>query len=322
MKRLLVILSIVLIMTACKENDPDIHKTWAERLGFPRGSRVLILHADDVGMNHEANTAAQSLLENERIQSAAAMVPCPAFEEFTNWILNNPEVDLGLHLTLTSEWSTYRWSTVADSVPGLLDEDGFMWHEVADVVQHASADEVEKEIRAQIENAVSYGIQPGHLDTHMGTLYGRAEFAERFLKVAEEYDIPALVIEFTSEILDRLRSDGINIPDDVVDITAEYSLPKVDDFYAVPYGATYKEKKQNFIDLVQSLKPGITEIIFHPNHDSSLLRQITVHWQQRIWETDMFHDTEIIQFLANEDILFTDWKDIMARFRSINRTDQ
>ncbi len=309
-------------MVSCKEKEVQIdsQNTWAEKLGFPEGRKVLILHADDIGMNHEANTAGQSLLENNYIQSASIMVPCPAVEEIAEWSVNNPEVDLGIHLTLTSEWETYRWGAVADSVPGLLDGENYLWREVADVVQNATADEVEKEIRAQIERAKTLGIQPSHLDTHMGTLYGSPEFAERFLKVAEEYGIPAMVIEFTPSILERFRSDGIYIPDKVIDATSRYTMPKLDNFFATPYGATYEDKKQKFIALVQSLDPGITEIIFHPNHDSVLLREITSLWQQRIWETDMFLDPEIIQFLADEKIIFTNWKDMMTRFTSADRS--
>src|SRR5438105_12014698 len=88
-------------------------KTWAERLGWPAGKKVVIFHADDVGMCYEANQAAQRALTEGNYRSAAAMVPCPWFNEMAAWSAAHPQYDVGLHLTLTSEWRSYRWGPVA-----------------------------------------------------------------------------------------------------------------------------------------------------------------------------------------------------------------
>ncbi len=133
-------------------------------------------------MCEEANLATMHMLENDWIQSAAAMPPCPNFEEMIAWAIAHPDEDVGLHLTLTAEWKTWRWGTVApaEEVPGLIDPEGMMWHDVPQVVMHASAAEVEKEIRAQIEKSLALGYRPDHLDTHMGTLFGSAELYQGF----------------------------------------------------------------------------------------------------------------------------------------------
>lgn len=174
------ILLVLFIACGGSSEKSEVGATWGERLGYPNDKRVLILHADDIGMCYEANVAVKSYLTEDFIQSASAMVPCPWFNEIADWYREHATEDIGLHLTLTSEWEVYRWGPVADpgNVPGLLDPHGYLWPEVVDVVKSASAAEVEKEIRAQVERSISLGIRPGHLDTHMGTLYASAPFTE------------------------------------------------------------------------------------------------------------------------------------------------
>ena len=315
---LIVLITMAISFVSCSTiNNSDLKgDTWAEKLGFPKDKRVIILHADDMGMCPEANEAGSKYLSEDKIQSGSIMMPCPASDEFIEWYKNNPKKDIGIHLTLTSEWKEYRWGPVANNgeVPGLIDPEGFFWHEVPGVVQHATPEEVEKEIRAQIEKALAAEVKPGHIDTHMGTLYGSLGFTKAYLKVAMEYKIPAMVIEFTEEVIRKFRAQGYPITDEMVTFASDYSLPKLDDFYAAPEGKTYEEKKQAFYELVKSLKPGITEIIFHPSVESDNLKSITNSWQQRVWEAKMFGDPEVIKFFKDEGILFTNWKDMMERF--------
>ena len=319
---LLFISFIALLCAGCAEKpQKDEPATWAEELGFPAGKKVIILHADDAGMCEEANIATAHYLENNLIQSAAVMVPCPNADEFIQWAIDHPEKDVGLHLTHTSEWKTYRWGPVADpgEVPGLVDPDGMFWHEVPDVVMHASADEVEKEIRTQIERAITMGYQPDHIDTHMGTLYGHPGYVEVFYKVAEEYGIPANVIDLSDSLVaDRFRKEGYPIDDNVIGMVDEYTLPKLDNFTSVPGGPTYEEKIENFKNLIRSLPPGLTEIIFHPSVETENLKTITNSWQQRVWEAEMFSDPDLIKFFEDEGIIFTNWKEIMKRFNKTN----
>jgi len=293
--------------------------TWAERLGYPAGKKVIMLHSDDAGMCEEANIATISLLENGFIQSAAAMPPCPNFEDLIEWAKENPQIDVGLHLALTSEWKTYRWASVlpVDEVPGLIDEEGKLWRSVEEVVQHATAEEVAKEVRAQIDKSIALGYRPDHIDTHMGTLYGHPEFAKAYLSIAMEYGIPANAIDMAdSAVVAYFRSVGYPITDDLISFMDSYSLPKLDNFTSAPNAKTYPEKVQAFKDLISSLRPGITEIIFHPSTPSENLKSITGSWQQRNWEAEMFADPDLIQFFKDEGIIFTNWKEIMKRFEA------
>ena len=300
------------------ETTKEEPKNWADKLGYPAGKKVIMLHADDVGMCEEANIATKNYLSKNLIQSAAIMIPCPNSKEFVLWAKENPKIDVGLHLTLTSEWRNYRWGTVAEpsEVNGLIDPEGKMWSSVEEVVTNASAEEVEKEIRAQIEQSISWGYRPDHIDTHMGTLYGHPSFVKAFFKVAEEYAIPASAIDLSdSLVVKKFREAGYPIDDSVIKLAANYSLPKVDNFTSAPKGVTYKEKIENFKELIRSLKPGITEIIFHPSIETANLKGITGSWQQRDWEAKMFSDPDLIKFFKNEGIIFTNWKEMMKRFK-------
>lgn len=290
---------------------------WAERLGYPAGKKVIMLHSDDAGMCEEANIATQNYLLDGHIQSAAAMPPCEYFDEMIEWAKQHPEIDVGLHLALTSEWKTYRWPSVTpvEEVPGLIDPEGKLWRSVPEVVQNASVEEVAKEVRAQIEKSLAMGYRPDHIDTHMGTLYGSPAFAKAYLEIAMEYGIPANAIDMSDSLVVKYyREAGYPITDEMISYMESYTLPKVDNFTSAPNAKTYEEKVEAFKQLIRSLRPGLTEIIFHPSVETENLKSITNSWQQRVWEAEMFADDDLIQFFKDEGIIFTNWKEIMKRF--------
>lgn len=322
MTRLLIIFLLITI-TSCtgnNGNNSDSHSTWAEKLGFQKGERVLILHADDMGMVQEANDATIFLLENGFIQSASAMPACPAYEEAIQWAIENPQYDVGMHLTLTSEWRRYRWGPVADAskVPGLVDPDGYLWPRVPDVVMNASSREVEIELRAQIEKTLEMGFQPTHMDTHMGTVFGSPDFTRVYLDLAEEYNIPAMIIDISnSGLVDEYRESGFPVTDGLLQIIDDYSLPKLDYFGSVPKADSYEELREKFFEQIRSLKPGLTEIIFHPQYATEFSKTISGSWQQRAWEVELFADPVVQDFLRDEGLVFTNWREIMKRFEQL-----
>jgi len=295
---------------------------WAEKLGYPTGKRVIILHADDIGMCPEANLSAKQYLRGELVQSASVMMPCRDAEDFIVWAKDNPTKDVGLHLTLNSEWASYRWGPLSDvwMVPGLIDREGKLWHTREQVVEHASPEEVEMELRAQIEKAIRLGYRPNHLDTHMGTLYGSHKFTAVYLKLAEEYRIPAMVVDVNNPtMLQTYRDQGFPIDSKMIELINNYKLPKVDFFTPIDGNAgSYEEKRENFFELINSLPPGLTEVFFHPSEPTENLKSITKQWQQRSWESKLFEDPKVKTLLEREDILLTNWKDIMNRFNRIN----
>ena len=294
-------------------------KTWAERLGWPAGKRVVILHADDVGMCYEANQSVQRALTQGAYQSAAAMVPCPWFNEMAAWSIAHPEHDIGLHLTLTSEWKTYRWGPVAaaDKVPDLRDPLGYFFPDVQSVAQSAKPEEVAREIRAQLTRARRMGMQPSHLDTHMGTVYARPDYTQVYLQLAMEEQIPAMVVEMTPVTREKFQKQGYPITETSLKLVASYTLPKLDDFHSVTEGKTYEEKRQKLLEEIRLFPPGLHEIIFHPSVETEGLKKITNSWQQRVWEDRLFADPEVLRFLKDNGIIVTNWKEVMARFKKI-----
>ena len=165
-----IFLLALLLLSAAAVNG---QQTLAERLGYPRDAKLIIVHADDLGMAHSVNAATTKAFETGLVNSASIMVPCPWLTEIAAYARANPKADLGLHLTLTSEWTNLRWGPVMskDRVSSLLDKDGSFHLTETEAAKAADPKEVELEIRAQIERARSLGIVPTHLDSHMGTLY-------------------------------------------------------------------------------------------------------------------------------------------------------
>lgn len=311
--QLMSLLVILFMITSCSNEKKN---TNAEKLGFPSGAKVLLMHCDDAGMCDEANIAVRNYFETGDIQSAAVMVPCHNAEEIILWAKTQEAPDLGVHLTLTSEWKTWRWGPVADTlkVPGLVDPEGKMWHDVPDVLMHATAAEVETEVRAQIDKVLGMGFRPTHIDTHMGTLYGSIDYLKVFLRIAQEYNLPANAIDVSDTVIAaNFRKEGYPITDEVVEFLDQYPLPKLDNFSSVPNGKSYEEKRDNFFALVSSLKPGLTEIIFHPSVETDNLKTITNSWQQRVWEAELFSDPVVKKYFEDNGIILTTWKEIMER---------
>ena len=200
-------------------------KSTAERLGYTADARVLILNADDFGMCHDQNEGVISGLKEGVFTSSTILVTCPWFEEAAEFARNNPQADLGVHLTLTAEWDSYKWGPVlgARAVPSLVDERGYLWQTVAQVYEHARLDEAEAELRAQIEKTFAAGIDATHLDSHMGTLQLRADYHEIYARLANEYRLPIRLAsrrrmrtEGMGAILDQLDAAGVVTPDHLV----------------------------------------------------------------------------------------------------------
>jgi predicted glycoside hydrolase/deacetylase ChbG (UPF0249 family) len=292
-------------------------ETWAERLGFPAEKKVVLLHATELGMCYESNVAGERLLEGGMVRSAAAMAPCPWFSNLLPWCTAHPQADVGLALTLNSPGQNYRWKPVASQglVSSLTDPDGYFWESPLQTMVNDTPDDVERELEAQIALAKSSGLQPTHLTPYLGTLVTRPDLMEIYLRVARRNWIPAVVVELTPEQVERFAEAGFPMPDDVVQMMADYPLPKVDDLRFVPPGDSYEAKKKAFISLLRNLPAGITQIGFSPAVESEALKQIAPDWQQRVWETQLMSDKDVRQMLQSEDYILTDWREMMDRFQ-------
>jgi hypothetical protein len=312
-----------------------IHKslaqeTYAEKLGYPKGKKVIIFHIDDAGMSHEANQGTILAMEKGVANSTSVMMPCGWVPAYMKYLQQHPTTDAGVHLTLTSEWKGYRWFPLSgrEKVAGLLDAEGAMWSNVPDVVKHATADEVETEIRAQIARFRSFGVEPSHIDSHMGTLFGSAAFMERYIKVGIQEKIPVMLPGGHATLIAKERNSPaqeIQQFQQVGKMLWNAGLPVLDDLFADTYGWKLpagtpnteenlrKMKTQKYVELLREAQPGITMVIMHCAAPSDNFKEITDSWPTRYGDFWSMQDPELKKFIEKEGVILTTWREMRER---------
>lgn len=301
-------------MLACVISTPAA-QSYAERLGWGPNDVVLILHIDDAGMSHSSNLGVIKCLEEGVANSFSIMMPCSWVPEMAKYIKENPEVDAGLHLTMTSEWDLYRWGPLAGKpqVPGLVDHQGCLWDTVQLVVQNATPDEIEKEIRAQIDRAENLGIKITHLDSHMGTLFARRDYFERFAKVGIEKRIPILVAGGHLTYASQENPEAVEGLRSYVGKIWDAGLPVLDDLHTATYDWKPEEKKERFMELLKEIQPGLTEILFHASLPTEVFPLITGSSESRRADANILLDPEVKKLIEERKIILTTWKELMER---------
>jgi len=299
-------------------------QTFAERLGWPEGTKAVIFHVDDAGMSHNSNMGAIKAIEDGVATSTSIMMPCPWVPEMSAYVKEHPQVDAGVHLTLTAEWKKYRWGPVTGkpAVPGLVDSEGCLWHGVADVASHATADEVEAEMRAQIDKALAMGIKPTHLDSHMGTCF-HPMYLERYVKVGIEKQIPILMMGGHMQHIGTEAGELKPLVYLIANRVWQAGLPVIDDLVTSPTSAnTYEGRKEQLIKLLREMKPGITEIIVHCTVQTEVFSHISGSGPKREAETRLMTDPDIKKFIENEGIILTTWRELMERRQRVKKESE
>jgi predicted glycoside hydrolase/deacetylase ChbG (UPF0249 family) len=256
-------------------------------------------------MAHSVNAATIKAFETALVNSGSIMVPCPWLSEIAAYARTNPQADLGLHLTLTSEWTSFRWGPVSprDRVTSLLDKDGFFYLTESEAAAHADPKEVELEITAQIERARALGIQPTHLDSHMGTLYQNKALFEVFLRVARNQKLPVRVAKTWFARPDFLPSTLK--PDDVY----------IDRVLDINQSVTPGDWSKFYSDAIKKLEPGVTELVIHLAYDDAEMRGATFNhpdwgaaWRQRDFE--FFTSDAFRKLLQENQIKLITWREL------------
>jgi hypothetical protein len=311
---------IAIFAMACAQKQM-LAQTFAERLGYPEGTIAVILHVDDVGMSHSSNLGAMQAMESASASSFAVMMPCPWVPEISRWLIKNTNTDAGLHLTLTSEWQIYRWGPVAGkkAVPGLVDTEGCMWRSVPEVVTHASPDEIETEIRAQIDRAETMGLPITHLDSHMGTLFARPDFFARYMRVAVEKKLPMLAVGGHMTHVSKNEPEAAQSLRPLVPRIWNAGLPVIDDLHT---GWSGRDTPEKFQAALEELKPGVTEFLFHASIPTEDFPLITNSHANRKADLDALLSPRTKEILARRHIVLTTWRELMQRRQKAATIDE
>jgi chitin disaccharide deacetylase len=312
------VLLTFLVLSSRASDGPS----YAERLGWPAGARVVLFHSDDLGMHHDSVVGTIAAIENGVVTSASAMMPCSWIPLWRDYLRERPDFDNGLHLTLTSEWKHYRWGPIAgkERVPSLCDPDGYLWQSVPQVVAAAHPDHVEMEIRAQIEKARAMGMPITHLDSHMGTLFAAPQFLERYVKVGIEEQIPLMMMGGHLAHLQRERR-GAGAGEAEMAMLRSYArkvwdagLPVLDDLQTdLTSQGDHARKKAELIRRLKALQPGVTMIIVHCTLPSEIFPRISGSGANRLSDLQVMTDPEIRRTLEEEKIELTTWRELKSR---------
>ncbi len=281
--------------------------TLAERLGYTRQDKLLIINADDAGLIHAENVATLDAMRRGLACSATIMVPCPWFPEIAASAAADPKLDFGVHLVVTSEWDLMRWGPVLGrtAVPSMVDAQGYLPGSLQALFAKAKPAEVEAECRAQIQKALDAGVNVSHLDMHMHALALDTRLFEVYVKLAREFDLPARFLPTREDLHDaqlaRFQQEGILTPDRLY---TGATLP----------GETVADLWRR---VIRGLKPGVSELYIHVAQDQPELRELTgpdpfrTGWRDRVEEYRFFTvDPELRRLLEIEGIKLIRWRDL------------
>lgn len=279
----------------------------AKQLGYSENSKLLIIHADDAGLSHSHNRATIKCLRDGLVNSYSIMVPCPWYYEMAIFAKNNPNFDYGIHLTLTCEWKNYRFGPVlpVSEVPSLVDKDGYFFKTREELKRYAKPEHVVKELDAQVQKAIGFGLKPTHLDLHMYSAGADEEFFDAYRKLGEKYRLPTMVSSQLITMAGLIPEHVIKQEDLITDKVhfgnyELFSTEKLYDYYA---------------NASEHLIPGLNILLLHPAFDDPEMKGITVdhpnfgaEWRQI--DLDFFSDPKNKRLFKKQDVHLITWKDL------------
>lgn len=279
-------------------------KPLVERLGFAPGTRVLIINADDFGMNNAGTMATMGALKSGCVTSTTVMVPCPWFPLAAKLVKDQPQANVGVHLTLTSEWGGYKWGPVLGrtGVPSLVDSQGYLHPDVVPVYSHANLEDVRKEISAQVQKALDAGIDVTHIDSHMGTLQYNPKYHEVYLQVADEFDLPV-----------RMAGTDLMTP-----ALGGYLFKMADDLGIVRPDRLYLDEPPSVEETetwwkahISGLPEGmVSEVYIHCGQKTPEMEATTGSWLRRTADTEFFSKPETLQWIKDQGIELISYREL------------
>lgn len=303
LKKLFLALTCLLITVCINSQD---NKNLAELLGYPKDSKLLIIHADDMGLAHSVNAATIKAFDNKGITAGSIMVPCPWANEIIAYVKDHPGMDVGIHLTMTAEWNLYKWDgvTSSDQIPSLLDKNGYFYASNEELGKTVKSEEAERELRAQIDKVITSGVKPTHIDTHMGSVLANPDLIKIYLNLSETYNLPILFprayLAMFQPDMAKAMGGKIFLLDNLFMIEPE--MIKGDWIDAYKKG-------------LNEMKPGLNEMIVHLSYDTDEMQAISKghddygsSWRQK--DLDLVISKEFQNLIKGNNIILIGWKQI------------
>ena len=301
-KIILVSIAIIAAMTINAQGNRNL----ADMLGYPHDSKLLIIHADDMGLSHSVNVACIKAFDDKGITSGSIMVPCPWAREIAAYVKTHPGMDVGIHLTMTSEWENYKWGGVSssDQIPSLLDKEGYFYPTVEELGKAGKGEEARKELKAQIDKAIASGVVPTHIDTHMGSVLANPELIKVYLGLSEEYHLPVLFprayVGMLPQDIGKIFGSKIFLLDNLFMLDRSMIKGKWIDAYKAG---------------IEGMKPGLNEMIVHLGLDNDEMKAICSgqadygsEWRQK--DLDLVTSREFMDLLNANGVILITWKQI------------
>ncbi len=292
-----------------------------ERLGYPADARLVILHADDVGMCHGSNVAFLDCFGAGMLKTGSVMLPCPWSQEILQAAAANPAIDLGVHITLNAEWHAYRWGPLSTRDPqsGLLDEQGYFWHRPHMLLEHINVEATVREMQTQVEYARAMGFDFTHIDAHMGAAQSAPLF-ETYIELGFAAKVPVLLCRQMDDYMRMLgvASVGESRYMEAVAQAEARGMPLVDTFRITPgYDSTGEGGRQEYYEnVLRNLPSGITYFSLHPNAPGEIetLTPGKAHW--RTLEHQYFQSQDLRDLLDAEGIISIGYREIRDVMRA------
>jgi chitin disaccharide deacetylase len=275
-----------------------------KKLGFQKDDRVVIIHVDDIGMCQSGVEAFADLWDCGLISSGATMIPCPWSLAAAEYCQTHPDVDMGVHITLTSEWKTYRWGPISTRDPrtGLIDSQGYFYHTAQQAQVNANPDAAQVEMEIQVRRAMMAGIDPSHMDTHMGTV-AHPKLLGHYFQLAMALRLPPMMLRMDAPALQQfgLDAETAALMESMLVQVEEQGVPLLDQIATVQLNEP-DDRLERTKKVLRELKSGLTHFYIHPAKDTPELRAITPDWRCRVGDYENFMNDDMRRFLKNSGL--------------------
>ena len=267
-------------------------------LGFAATDRVVVIHADDLGMCQASLPALVDLLSAGLVSSGSVMAPCPWFPQAAAMLRDCPTADVGLHMTLTSEWAACRWGPLSTREPatGLLDQDGYFPRDTKTLWQSIDVAAACAEMQAQVARARQAGLELTHLDSHMFAHF-EARLLLPYVALGFAEAVPALVVRHWS----YSEQDAPQI----AQWTRQWEdqgMPIFDHVTGSPPASWQDDRVQQAKALFDAVSPGLTCFLVHAACDTPELRAMAPDWRARVADHAAFQSAELSNHIRHTGI--------------------